>query len=119
MLVLAMAVGFGVSGVILYMFTTESLKQYAVLKTMGATSRLLLAMILTQVGVSALLGTGFGLGICAILGQLAADAGYPFRMMWYTPLVGTTMVFLVSIVAAMISVRPVLRLEPAVVFAGR
>jgi putative ABC transport system permease protein len=119
MLSLAMSVGFGITGVMLYMFTTEALRQYAVLKAMGATSRLLLAMIFVQAGQCALLGTGLGLGLCAIIGQIAVQADYPFRMMWFTPLIGGAMVVLVSIVAAAISVRPVLRLEPAVVFAGR
>ena len=50
MLSLAMSVGFGITGVMLYMFTTEALRQYAVLKAMGATSRLLLAMIFVQAG---------------------------------------------------------------------
>jgi putative ABC transport system permease protein len=119
MLSLAMSVGFGITGIMLYMFTTEALKQYAVLKAMGATSRLLLAMIFVQAGQCALLGTGLGLGLCAIIGQIAVKADYPFRMMWFTPLIGCVMVVLVSIVAAAISIRPVLRLEPAVVFAGR
>ena len=119
MLSLAMSVGFGITGIMLYMFTTEALKQYAVLEAMGATSRLLLAMIFVQAGQCALLGTGLGLGLCAIIGQIAVQADYPFRMMWFTPLIGCVMVVLVSIVAAAISVRPVLRLEPAVVFAGR
>ena len=119
MLSLAMSVGFGITGIMLYMFTTEALRQYAVLKAMGATSRLLLAMIFVQAGLCAVLGTGLGLGLCAIIGQMAVDAGYPFRMMWFTPLIGGAMVVLVSIVAAAISIRPVLELEPAVVFAGR
>jgi putative ABC transport system permease protein len=120
MLTLAMSVGFGVTGVMLYMFTNEHLKQYAVLKAMGATSRLLLAMIFVQAGLCALLGTGLGLGLCAIIGQIVAtEAGYPFRMMWFTPVLGGGMVVLVSIVAAAISARPVLKLQPSVVFAGR
>ena len=120
MLSLAMSVGFGVTGVMLYMFTEENMKQYAVLKTMGATSRLLLAMILTQAGLCALIGTGLGLGLCAVIGQLVSEqANYPFRMMWFTPIFGGAMVFLVSVVAAAISARPVLKLEPGVVFAGR
>jgi putative ABC transport system permease protein len=119
MLSLAMSVGFGITGIMLYMFTTEALKQYAVLKAMGVTSILLLAMIFVQAGVCALQGTGLGLGLCAIIGQVAVEAEYPFRMMWFTPLIGGVMVVLVSVVAAAISVRPVLRLEPAVVFAGR
>jgi len=120
MLSIAMLVGFGVTGVMLYMFTTESLKQYAVLKTMGASSRLLIAMIFVQSSVCALIGTGLGLGLCVIVGRIAlAEANYPFRMMWFTPILGGLMVMLVSVVAALISARPVLKLEPAIVFAGR
>src|SRR5690349_17456762 len=120
MLSLAISVGFGVTGIMLYMFTQETLKQYAVIKTMGASSKLLLAMISAQAGMCALLGTGLGLGLCALIGQIAMEAaGYPFRMMWFTPVIGGVMVVLVSVVAAAISARPVLKLEPATVFAGR
>jgi putative ABC transport system permease protein len=119
MLSLAMSVGFGVTGVMLYMFTRENLCQYAVLKAMGATSQMLLTMIFVQAGICGLLGSGFGMGICGIIGQFVASAGYPFRMMWFTPLIGSLIVVLVSIVAAAISARPVLKLQPAVVFAGR
>lgn len=120
MLSLAMSVGFGVTGVMLYMFTHENLKQYAILKAMGATPKMLLTMIFVQAGACALLGTGLGLGLCATLGQLVAQAAdFPFRMMWFTPLLGGGMVVLVGVVAAAISARPVLKLEPAIVFAGR
>lgn len=40
-------------------------------------------------------------------------------MMWFTPLLGAVTVVLVSVVAAALSVRPVLKLEPSLVFAGR
>jgi len=120
MISIAMFVGFGVTGVMLYMFTREALKQYAVLKAMGANSRILLSMIFAQTGLCALLGTGLGLGLCAIVGQIAIwEFDYPFRMMWFTPVVGGLSVLLVSVVAAAISARPVLKLEPGVVFAGR
>ncbi|OAF07746.1 hypothetical protein AYJ54_16705 [Bradyrhizobium centrolobii] len=119
MLTLAMSVGFGVTGIMLYMFTTENLRQYAVFKAMGASSRMLLAMIFVQVALSALLGTGLGLGLCAIASQFAVEAEYPFRMMWFTPLVSSVMVVIVSVVAAAISARPVLTLDPAIVFTGR
>lgn len=51
MIWIAMLVGFGVTGVMLYMFTEENLGQYAVLQAMGATPRLLTAMILVQAAV--------------------------------------------------------------------
>jgi putative ABC transport system permease protein len=120
MISIAMFVGFGVTGVMLYMFTREALKQYAVLKAMGANSRMLLSMIFAQTGFCALLGTGLGLGLCAIVGQIAIwEFDYPFRMMWFTPVVAGLSVLLVSLVAAVISARPVLKLEPGVVFGGR
>jgi putative ABC transport system permease protein len=115
---LAMTVGFGITGVLLYIFTTENLKQYAVLKAMGATSSLLLAMVFVQAGVCALIGTGLGLGLCGIAGPIVAAQGFPFRMMWFTPLVGGLMVLVVSVLAALISARPVVKLEPAAVFSG-
>lgn len=119
MLTLAMSVGFGVTGVMLYMFTNENLRNYAVLSAMGATPRLLLTMVFAQAGLCGLLGTGLGLGLCTIIGQLAIMAGYPFRIMWFTPLLGAMTVVLVCVVAAALSVRPVLKLEPSQVFSGR
>lgn len=119
MLTLAMTVGFGVTAVMLYMFTTDSLRQYAVLAAMGATSRMLLGMVFVQAGTCALLGTGLGLGACAIAGPVFAAQGFPFRMMWFTPLLGALTVVLVSVSAALISARPLLKLEPALAFAGR
>jgi putative ABC transport system permease protein len=119
MLTLAMTVGFGITAVLLYIFTTENLKQYAVLKAMGATPGLLVRMIFVQAGICTLIGTGLGLGTCAIIGPLVAAQGFPFRMMWFTPILGGVMVLVISAVAALISARPVLKLEPADVFSGR
>ena len=119
MLVLAMSVGFGATGIMLYMFTIEHLPQYAVLSAMGARRGTLLAMIFTQASVAALIGTGLGFGLCAIAGQFAELAGFPFRVMWFTPVIGGAMVLLVSSVAAALSARPVLTLQPMLVFSGR
>ena len=117
MLTLAAVIGLGVTGVMLYMFTSENLWQYAMLSAMGATPRMLLTMILAQAGLCALLGTGMGMGLCAIVGQFSAIAAhYPFRMMWFAPLVGGTTIVLVSVIAAGLSARPVLKLQPMVVF---
>lgn len=119
MLILAMTVGFGVTGVMLYIFTSENLKQYAVLSAMGATSWQLIRMLFVQAGLCAVLGSGLGLGVCSLVGQAVGFIDYPFRMMWFTPLFGLLMVLLVSLAAAALSMRPVLKLSPAVVFAGR
>lgn len=120
MLLMAITVGFGVTGVMLYMFTNENLKQYAVLKAMGTTPGMLLLMIFTQAGICALIGAGLGLGICGIAGQFAVSYfEFPFRLMWFAPIIGISMVVVISLVAAAISAYPVLKLDPASVFAGR
>lgn len=110
---------FGATGVMLYIFTSENLRQCAVLGAMGATSRQLVRMLFVQAGVCALLGTGMDLGLCCLAGRIFGAVDYPFRMMWFTPVFGMAMVTLVSLVAAPLSGRPVLKLSPAVVFAGR
>jgi len=119
MLILAMTMGFGVTGIMLYMFTYENQRHYAVLKALGAPSRTLLSMIFAQASACALLGTGLGLGVCGIAAWTVVSMGFPVRMMWFTPLIGIVGVVLVSVAAATISARPVLKLQPAVVFAGR
>ena len=103
----------------LYMFTYENQRHYAVLKALGASSRTLATMVLLQALVCAGLGIGIGLGVCGLAGVGVVLLGFPFRMMWFTPPLGILAVLVIGAVAALISIRPVLKLEPAVVFAGR
>jgi putative ABC transport system permease protein len=119
MLSIAMLVGFGVTGVMMFMFTNENLKYYAVLNAMGATTRLLLTMICAQAVLCALIGTGLGLGLCVLAGRVFEAHDFPFRMMWFAPAVGGTAVVLVSVGAALFSTRPILKMKPASFLAGR
>ncbi len=119
MVILAMLVGFGVTGVMLYMFTYENIRQYAVLKAMGASNKQLTNMVFTQAFIAVVAGSGIGIGLAALFGQSVAHATFPFRMMWFAPFLGFLGVLIVSITAAMISVRPVLKMEPGIVFSSR
>jgi putative ABC transport system permease protein len=119
MLTIAMLVGFGVTGVMMFMFTNENLKYYAVLNAMGATARQIVGMVFTQAAICALLGTGLGLGLCAIAGRIFTLYNFPFRLMWFAPVAGGAAVVLVSVGAAALSMRPVLKMQPASFLAGR
>lgn len=119
MLSIAMLVGFGVTGVMMFMFTNDNLKHYAVLSAMGATTRMLVTMIIAQAALCALIGTGLGLGLCAVAGRLFIMYDFPYRMMWFAPAVGGTAVVLVSVGAAAFSLRPVLKMQPASFLTGR
>jgi len=116
MVVLAMLVGFGVTGVMLYMFTYENIKQYAVLKAMGASNKQLRDMVFTQAFIGVIAGSGIGIAVAALIGVSISGSDFPFRMMWFAPLFGFLGVLIVSITAAMISVRPIVKMEPAIVF---
>ena len=117
MVVLAMLVGFGVTGVMLYMFTQDHFKQYAILKALGTTSKQLQRMLFTQIFVSAFVGSGIGVGICTLFGLFMPSIGFPYRLMWFAPLLGIIGVFIVSCVAGFISTRALKKLQPAIVFA--
>ncbi len=119
MLSIAMLVGFGVTGVMMFMFTIENLKHYAVLNAMGATTRMLLTMIAAQSALCALIGVGLGLGLSVLAGRVFAMYGFPFRMLWFAPVVGGTAVVLVSVGAALFSMRSVRKMQPASFLAGR
>ena len=119
MLAIAACVGLGGTGVLLFMFTADNARHYAILAAMGAGRRLLVRMVLVQAGLCALVGSGIGLGLCSFAVRWAASAGYPVRMMWFNPLTGAAAVAIVCLVAASVSVRPVLKLQPADAFASR
>jgi len=118
MLTIAAFVGFGLTTVMLYIFTSENLRQYAVLKAMGAGAGTLRLMLFAQSGISGLLGTGVGLGLCTAAGLYAGKAGMPFRMLWWTPVGVLALNTVACSVASLISLWPVQHLDPASVFAG-
>jgi putative ABC transport system permease protein len=86
---------------------------------MGATNKQLSTMVFTQAFIGVLIGSGIGIGIAGLFGEAVSSASFPFRLMWFAPVLGFLGVFIVSVTAAVISVRPVLKLEPGVVFASR
>lgn len=119
MLTIAMLVGFGVTGVMMFLFTSENLKHYAVLNAMGATRGRLLLMVAVQALVCAGLGFGLGLGLCTISGRALDGYSFPYRLMWFAPVLGGLAVILISIASALWSMRPVWNLQPATFLGGR
>ncbi len=115
MLTIALLVGFGVTGVMMFMFTLENLKYYALFNAMGASSSMLAKMIGIQALVAACLGSGLGFGLCALAGEFFKMSNFPFRLMWFAPLFGGLAVILVSLMAAAICLRPMRSMQPATV----
>ena len=113
MLVIAGFVGLGGTGVLLFMFTQENLRHYAVLAAMGASRRVLAGMVMAQAGLTGALGGSIGIGLCAGIGREVMGDGAPFRFMWFMPPLAYGVVLAVCLLAALLSVRPIVTLTPA------
>lgn len=108
--------GVSVSALLLYLFTNENLRYYAVLKALGAANRTILAMVLVQAAIACATGYGLGIGISAIIGTVFVSDAMPYKLLFLTLWFSAGAVTFVGIVAAGLSAQRVFRLEPGVVF---
>ena len=111
-------VGIAIAGQMFYNFTLDNLRYLGAFKAMGASSRLLLGMVALQALVAGVLGLGLGLGAVSAFGLNAAGGKLAFKMLWQIPLIAAGAVLVICVLASMISMWKVVRLDPADVFKG-
>jgi putative ABC transport system permease protein len=109
------AIGGVMSGQTFYNFTLENLRYFGVMKAMGAADGTLLRMIMTQALSAGIVGYGIGIGLVAIFGA-AFGSRLPFQASSTLLVLSAAAVITLCVLASMLSVRKVLRLEPATVF---
>ena len=115
--VLAVLIGAGIAGQTFYNFTHENLRYFGMLKAMGTGNAKLLQMILVQAGSAGAVGYGLGVGAAAAFGKAVGSSGdIAFHFPWQLLLVTAIIMTFVCVLPALLSIRSVLRLEPAVVF---
>jgi putative ABC transport system permease protein len=115
---LGFIVGAAVAGQTFYNFTMENLRQFGVLKAMGASNGVLLRMILLQAMLVGSIGYGMGVGLTALFGFAMRNTILAFKFPWQLLVFSGAGVTLICMFAALLSIRKVIRLEPAVVFKG-
>jgi putative ABC transport system permease protein len=117
---LGFIIGAAIAGQTFYLFTIGNLKQYGALKAMGVSNRRLVVMVLVQGLVVGVLGYAIGFGMAAISEEILAMQlkGIPpaAYMAWPIPVGTATAAGLIIMVSSVVSLRRVLRLEPAAVF---
>lgn len=112
-------IGAAVTGQIFYNFTLDNLRFFGVFKAMGAGDRLLVQMILLQALSVGAIGFGLGAGLTAAFAAgMKGGNGPSMNLTWQLLLGSGGAVLLIVLAAALVSIRRVLRLEPAVVFKG-
>lgn len=115
---LGFIVGLVVVAAIFHQFVLENIRNFAVLKAMGASSARLIAMVLLQAVVVG--GIGFGIG-SGLAGMFAISTRKPGSTLtahfpWQLLLICFGSMLLCVGLGSVLSLRRVLRLEPAVVF---
>lgn len=115
--ILGFFVGTAIAGQTFYLFTVENLRQFGALKAMGVTNLRIVGMVLFQALVVGMLGYGLGVGLAAWFGESTKSQD---KLGWFMPwqlLVGTGVaVLLIVFLSSLLSIRKVLKLEPAIVF---
>ena len=112
-------VGTAIAGQFFYLFTVENIRQYGALKAMGASNWTILTMVLAQGLQVGLVGYGLGVGLAAVFGWWVRGASrLAFFMPWEVLAITGAAVFVIVLVASLVSIRKVLVVEPAIVFRG-
>lgn len=115
---LGFLVGTAIAGQTFYQFTADNIRQFGALKAMGATNPRLLAMIMLQALVVGLIGYGLGVGAASGFAVLGRKSELAFLLLWQTLAVTGVAITLICLLASLLSIRKVMRLEPAIVFKG-
>jgi len=114
---LGFLVGVAISGQTFYNFTLDNLRYFGTLKAMGANNGVLLRMILLQALVVGAIGYGLGVGAASAWGMLLTGrTQLAFRLPWHLLVISAVAVLVICLSSAALSIRKVMKLEPAVVF---
>jgi putative ABC transport system permease protein len=117
---LGFLVGVAIAGQTFYLFTIENLKQFGALKAMGVSNLRLIGMILLQGLVVGCIGYGIGIGGAAGFGwffeNYVKSVPPAFYFGWPIMAIAAGAVAVIVTLSALVSMRRVLFLEPAVVF---
>lgn len=113
---LGFLIGTVIAGQTFYNFTLENIRQFGALKAMGTGNGTLLRMILLQSLLAGSIGYGIGVGLASVFGLLTKNTELAFRMPWWVLTASAGAVLFICMLSAMLSIRKVIRLEPAIVF---
>lgn len=113
---LGFIIGTAVAGQTLYNFTIDNLPYFGIFKAMGADNSLLIKMVLLQALFVSALGWGIGMGAACLFGYVTKNTELSFSMPLFLYLLSCFSILCISLLAAFICIRKVIKLDPAIVF---
>lgn len=117
---LGVVVAIVITALTLAMFIAENLKSFGALKAIGVTNGQILSMVLAQSWLVGIIGFGLGIGgTASFLAGAATDPNLDGFLMHWQVIVGAfAIIATIVTVSALVSVRRVLKMDPAIVFRG-
>jgi putative ABC transport system permease protein len=115
---LGLIVGTVVVAQTIYATTMDHLREFGTLKAMGASNGYIYRVIITQATISAVLGYIPGILICCMVARMSQKGGAVIILPWQMALGLFGLTLLMCILASMISINKVMRIDPAMVFKG-
>lgn len=115
---LGFVVGVAIVGLTFSLFIRDNIKQFGALKAIGVTNRKLAGMVTVQAGMVGFVG--YALGVVGTVLFIWGFSGNPtfkgFYLPWQIPFASLTAVVLILALTGWLSMRSVLKTEPAAVF---
>lgn len=119
--ILGVIVGIAIVALTFTIFIAENVRQFGALKAIGVSNGQLIAMVLAQAALVGVLGYAIGLGAAGWF-FLAAAANIPtfqgFFLPWEVALLTAAAIVVIIVLAALVAMRRVLVIDPAVTFRG-
>ena len=109
-------VGVIVAGQTFYNFVLENTRYLGALKAMGASNGRLARMTILQASVVGITGYGIGMGLLALFFRSLPEGRAPLLLKWEVAALVLAAVSLIIVLASMMGIRRVTKIEPAIVF---
>jgi len=113
---LGFIIGAAIAGQTFYNFILDNSRYLAVLKAMGAKNNILIKMTLLQVFWVGIIGWSIGTGAASFFGFLLRNTDLSFKLPWQLYLFTISSVFFICLISSFLSLKKVMKIEPAIVF---
>ena len=118
-ILLGFIVGIAVSGQTFYLFVLDNLRHLGALKAMGTGNFTIAGMLLVQALLVGVVGYGIGIGLTVMFGLAVLGKGMPpFLLPYQLPLAIFGIIMFICCCAALLGIRRIYKVEPAMVFRG-
>jgi putative ABC transport system permease protein len=115
---LGLIVGIAVVAQTIYATTMDHIREYGTLKAMGAPNSYVFGVIMTQAAIAAVMGYAIGMVVSIFVVRGGSMGGAAIVLNWQTVVLMFFLTLAMCLCAAVVSVRKLMTLDPAMVFKG-